>query len=147
MEQIASKENFNEYKRLLFNGNKWEERANAALKLGHLKDDTGVDLLIKALKNEKDHAVLDRIIEALGNLKNTEATLPIINFLKQELSKVNQNKTRLFLIIESLMKIGDKRALTHLGILLSSCEEDIRKRTEEAFNCIDPTWKENVIKM
>ena len=50
------------------------------------------------------------------------------------------------MIIESLMKIGDKRALTHLGILLNSCEEDIRTRTEEAFNCIDPTWKEKIKK-
>jgi hypothetical protein len=42
------------------------------------------------------------------------------------------------------MAIGDKRALTHLGILMDSCHEDIQKRTEEAFNCIDPHWKENL---
>lgn len=146
MEQKASKETFSEYTKLLFKGKKWEERANAALKLGHFKDNANVDSLIKALKIEKDPAVIDRIIEALGNLKQNKATLPIIDFLKRELSKENQDKTRLFLIIESLMKIGDKRALTHLGILLNSCEEDIRTRTEEAFNCIDPTWKENVKK-
>jgi hypothetical protein len=70
----------------------------------------------------------------------------IIDFLKEELEKPedHQDKTRLFIIIESLMKIGDKRALEHLGILLDSCHNDIRKLTEEAFECIDPNWKMNI---
>jgi len=43
-----------------------------------------------------------------------------------------------------LMKIGDKRALEHLGLLSRSCESDLKKLTEEAIECIDPNWKENL---
>ena len=82
----------------------------------------------------------------MGEIKDPKATMLIVNFLKQELEKPeeDQNKTRLFIVIESLMKIGDKRALEHLGILLDSCHSDIRKLTEEAFECIDPKWKLNI---
>ena len=146
MIKMDQKAIFKESVKLLFNGKKWEERAKAALKLGNLEDGRAVNLLIKALKKEEDHIVLNRIVEALGNIKDVRATMPIVNFLKEELNKNIQDKTRLFLIIETLMKIGDKRALTHLGVLLDSCEEDIKTRTEEAFNCINPNWKENVKK-
>ena len=44
------------------------------------------------------------------------------------------------------MKIGDKRALQHLGILIDSCDADIRERTEQAFECIDVNWRENIKK-
>ncbi|MFO8017889.1 MAG: hypothetical protein R6U96_04595 [Promethearchaeia archaeon] len=53
----------------------------------------------------------------------------------------------LFNCIDSLMAIGDKRALNVFGFLLDSCHEDIKKRTEEAFACIDPHWKENLKKL
>ncbi len=132
----------------LFNGKTTMERAKAANHLGYLKDGRAINSLAKALNSEKDQIVINRIIEAMGEIKNPKATMLIVNILKEELKlpEENQDKQRLFLIIESLMKIGDKRALKHLGILLNSCHEDIRNLTSEAFECIDPNWKENLKK-
>jgi HEAT repeat protein len=129
----------------LFNG-EIMVRASAARQIGHLKDGRATNLLIKALKSEKDPIVINRIIEAMGEIKNTKATLAIVEILKKELDKQDseQDKSLLFLVVESLMKIGDKRALEHLGLLMESCEGDIKKLTEEALECIDPNWKENL---
>jgi len=132
----------------LFNGKTTMERAKAANHLGYLKDGRAINSLAKALNSEKDQVVINRIIEAMGEIKNPKATMLIVKILKEELKlpEENQDKQRLFLIIESLMKIGDKRALEHLGILLNSCHEDIRNLTAETFECIDPKWKENLKK-
>ncbi|MFX1393833.1 MAG: HEAT repeat domain-containing protein [Promethearchaeota archaeon] len=132
----------------LFHGESWEQRAEAATELGKLKEARATNLLTKALKSEKDPVVINRIIEAMGKIKDPKATMIIIDFLKQELElpEERQNKKRLFVIIESLMKIGDKRALEHLGVLLNSCESDIRSLTENAFECIDINWRNNIKK-
>jgi len=136
---------FNLAMKNLFHGGVME-RVTAARTLGHLKEGRATNLLVKALNSERDSIVINRIIEAMGEIKDPKATIPIVNFLKKELEKSEdqQDKTRLFLIVETLMKIGDKRALEHLGILLESCDADIRKLTEEAFECIDPSFKENL---
>jgi len=146
MDQKIQNEAFNSYVKKLFNGLSWKDRAIAAQNLGKLKEGRATNMLARALKSEEDTVVINRIIEAMGEISDPKATMLIINFLKQELVKAeeDQDKTRLFIIIESLMKIGDKRALEHLGILLDSCYSDIRKLTEEAFECIDPNWKLNV---
>lgn len=132
----------------LFNAESTMERAKAANHLGYLKDGRAINSLAKALNSEKDQVVVNRIIEAMGEIKNPKATMLIVKILKEELKlpEENQDKQRLFLIIESLMKIGDKRALEHLGILLNSCHEDIRNLTAEAFECIDLNWRKNVMK-
>ena len=70
--------------------------------------------------------------------------MPIVEFLKNELQKEHPDKKRLFAIVESLMKISDKRALHDLGLLYDSCEADIKEVTEEALRCIDVNWKENL---
>jgi hypothetical protein len=145
MDSNTENTDFNNAIKNLFNG-ELMERVAAAKKLGDMRDGRATNLLIKALKSEKEGTVINRIIEALGDIKNAKATMPIVEFLRIETQKPEeeQDKTRMFLIIESLMKIGDKRALTHLGILLNSCHSDIRKLTEEAFECIDPNWKDNI---
>jgi len=132
----------------LFNGKTTMERAKAANHLGYLRDARAINSLAKAINSEKDQVVINRIIEAMGEIKNPKATMLIVNILKEELKlpEENQDKQRLFLIIESLMKIGDKRALEHLGILLNSCHEDIRNLSAEAFECIDLNWRKNVMK-
>jgi len=147
MDEDTKKDEFNEAIKKLFHG-EIMERAAAARKLGHLKEGRAVNLLIKALNKENDAVVINRLIEALGEIRNTKSTLSILKFLSEELEKPeeNQDKTRLFLIIDSLMKIGDKRALQHLGILINSCDADIRERTEQAFECIDVNWRENIKK-
>ncbi len=148
MDEDSKKDEFNESIKKLFHG-KIMERAAAARKLGHLKEGRAVNLLIKALNKENDAVVINRIIEAMGEIRNTKSTLSILKLLSEELEKPeeDQDKARLFLIIDSLMKIGDKRALQHLGILINSCDADIRERTEKAFECIDVNWRENVKKL
>jgi HEAT repeat protein len=129
----------------LFHG-KIMERASAARQIGHLKDGRATNILVRALNSEQDQIVINRIIEAMGEVKNSKATMVIVEVLKRELAKLEseQDKGLLFLIVESLMKIGDKRALEHLGLLSRSCESDLKKLTEEAIECIDPNWKENL---
>jgi len=148
MDEDSKKHEFNESIKKLFHG-EIMERATAARNLGHLKEGRAVNLLIKALNKENDNVVINRIIEAMGEIRNTKSTLSILKFLSEELEKPeeDQDKARLFLIIDSLMKIGDKRALQHLGILINSCDADIRKRTEKAFECIDVNWRENIKKL
>ncbi|UCD00529.1 MAG: HEAT repeat domain-containing protein [Promethearchaeota archaeon] len=146
MDQKIQNEAFNGYINKLFHSSSWKERAIAAQNLGKLKERRATNMLARALKSEEDAVVVNRIIEAMGEIKDPKATMLIIDFLNEELEKPeeDQDKKRLFVIIESLMKIGDKRALKHLGILLDSCHSDVRKLTEEAFECIDPNWKLNV---
>ena len=129
----------------LFHG-KIMERASAARQIGHLKDGRATNLLVRALKSEKDPIVINRIIEAMGEIKDTKATKIIVDILKKELEKPEneQDKSLLFLIVESLMKIGDKRALEQLGMLSRSCESELKELTEEAIECIDPNWKKNL---
>ena len=129
----------------LFHG-KIMERATAARQIGHLKEGRATNLLVRALNSEEDPIVINRIIEAMGEIKDAKATMVIVELLKRELEKheSEQDKSFLFLIVESLMKIGDKRALEHLGILSRSCESDLKTLTEEAIECIDPNWKENL---
>ncbi len=129
----------------LFHG-KIMERASAARQIGHFKDGRATNILVRALNSEEDPIVINRIIEAMGEVKNSKATMVIVELLKRELKKheSEQDKSLLFLIVESLMKIGDKRALEHLGLLSRSCESDLKKLTEEAIECIDPNWKENL---
>jgi HEAT repeat protein len=145
MDPKTQNDDFNDAIRNLLHGEVME-RATAARKLGQLKEGRAINLLIKALSKEEDPVVINRIVEAMGDIKHPKSTLSIIDILKREIEKPDdvQDKALLFLIIESLMKIGDKRALEHLGLLLESCDADIRTRTEEAFECIDPKWKENL---
>ncbi len=146
MSDNSRDKDYNENLAKLFRAENWEERAEAARNLGYIRDGRAVNLLVKALKNEKDETVKDRIIEAMGRIGHPKATMSIVEILKQELDKDLADKSRLFYIIESLMKIGDKRALEHLGILLTSCDADIKSLAEEAFECIDPNWQENLKK-
>ncbi|MBN1802673.1 MAG: HEAT repeat domain-containing protein [Candidatus Lokiarchaeota archaeon] len=136
-----SEEEYNKLVNQLFQSEEWEKRAEAARKIGSLGEGRATNLLVRALNKEEDPSVLNRIIEALGRIRNAKATMPIIDFLKKELDKPIPDNTRLFIIVESLMKIGDKRALSQLGLLYDSCEADIKALTEEALQCIDPQWK------
>ncbi|MFW9826536.1 MAG: HEAT repeat domain-containing protein [Candidatus Thorarchaeota archaeon] len=146
MDQKTRNEAFNKHITKLFDSSSWKNRAIAAQKLGQLKEGRATNILARALKSEKDEVVVNNIIEAMGEIKDPKATMLIVDILKKELEKSEdaQDKTRLFIVIESLMKIGDKRALEHLGILLDSCHNDIRNLTKEAFECIDPNWKLNI---
>ena len=120
---------FNAFIKQLFHDEDWQKRAEAARQLGILKDGRATNLLCRALRSEKDHTVVNKIIEALGRIKDGRATLRIIERLKDEQEKDNPDKFRIIYIIESLTKIKDKRALAYLGPLIHSSDDEIKNLT------------------
>ncbi len=133
---------FNSLIRKLFHEKNWQKRAEAARLLGIRKDGRATNLLCRALRAEKDHIVINKIIEALGRIGDGRATLRIIEKLEEEREKDEIDKFRIIYIIESLTKLRDKRALTYLGPLLKSSDDDIKELTITAFDVIEPKWKE-----
>ncbi|TFF88345.1 MAG: HEAT repeat domain-containing protein [Promethearchaeota archaeon] len=146
MDHEAQNKTYNKYIRILFDSENWKERAEAAQKIGNMKLGRASNMLIRKLEKETDQVVINNIIEALGKIGDPKATLSILKILNKELEKSeeDQDKSRLFVLIEALMKIGDKRSLEQLGVLKNSCDAEIQKLTEEALECIDPNWKENI---
>jgi len=137
---------YNEILNQLFLEESWKKRAEAAQKLGFMRDGRSVNLLCRALRSEKDKMVQNRIIEALGKIGDGRATLRIVEILEEELKNDTIDKFRLIYIIESLMNIKDRRALTYIGQFLNSQDEDLRKLTEKAFDLIEPKWHDIVEK-
>jgi HEAT repeat protein len=132
---------FNALIKQLFLDDDWQKRAEAARQLGLLKDGRATNLMCRALRTENDHIVVNKIIEALGRIGDGRATLRIIEKLEEEQEKDEIDKFRVIFIIESLIKIKDKRALSYLGPLLDSSDEDIKDLTLKAFDIIEPNWK------
>ena len=132
---------FNALIKQLFHDTDWQKRADAARQLGLLKDGRATNLMCRALRTEKDHIVLNKIIEALGRIGDGRATLRIIEKLEEEQEKDKIDKFRVIYIIESLMNLKDKRALSYLGPLLDSSDNDIKNLTLKAFDVIEPNWK------
>lgn len=133
---------FNTIIKLLFHDEDWQKRADAARELGIMKEGRSVNLLCRALRSEEDHLVINKIIEALGRIGDSRATLRIIEKLKDELNTSEIDKYRIIYIIEALKKIKDKRALEHIGTFLSSSDEEVKILAQEAFDTIEPNWKE-----
>ena len=137
---------FNEIMNQLFQKESWHNRAEAAKQLGLMKDGRAVNLLCKALKFENNETVQNKIIEALGKIGNAKATMVIVDKLKEEINKKFIDKFRLTYIIESLINIKDKRSLAYIGPLLSSKDEDLKKLAENAFDILEPNWREIIEK-
>ena len=137
---------YNEILNQLFVNESWKKRAEAAQKLGFMRDRRAVNLLCRALRSEKDKMVQNRIIEALGKIGDGRATLRIIEILEEELKNDTIDKFRLIYIIESLINLKDKRALMYIGQFLDSQDEDLRELTEKAFDLIEPKWHDIVEK-
>ncbi len=134
---------FNALIKQLFHDRDHQKRAEAARQLGFLRDGRAVNLLCRALKNEYDPMVINRIIEALGQIGDGRATLGIIEKLKEELDKpeIEKNKLKIIFIIESLMKIKDKRALVFIGHFLNSTDDKLKILAQKAFDEIEPNWR------
>ncbi|MEE9379010.1 MAG: HEAT repeat domain-containing protein [Candidatus Lokiarchaeia archaeon] len=135
---------FNALVKQIFHDDDWQNRAEAARQLGLLKDGRATNLMCRALRTEKDHMVINKIIEALGRIGDGRATLRIVEIFEEEQEKNEIDKFRIIYIIESLIKIKDKRALPYLGLLLNSSDEDIKNLALKAFDAIEPNWKEIV---
>jgi HEAT repeat protein len=143
MDWHARNANFNDLIKQLFHEKKAEKRAEAARQLGFLKDGRAVNLLCRALNIEDEPMVVNRIIEALGQIADGRATLRILEKLKEEIEKpeIELDKLKVIFIIESLAKIKDKRALEFLGHFLKSSDDKIRQLTESTFDKIVPDWR------
>ena len=135
---------FNALIKQLFHDGNWHKRAEAARQLGLIKESRATNLMCRALRIEKDRMVINKIIEALGRIGDSRATLRIIEKLEEEQVENEIDKYRVIYIIESLMKIKDKRALSYLSPLLNSSDEEIKTLTLKAFDLIEPNWKEIV---
>ena len=128
----------------LFHDKDWQKRAEAARELGIMEEGRAVNLLCRALRSEKDHIVINRIIEALGKIRDGRATLRIVEKLLEELDKSENDKFRIIYILEALKRIKDKRALEYIGIFLKSSDEKLKTLTQEIFDIIEPDWR-NII--
>ena len=133
---------FNALIKQLFHAEDWQKRAEAARELGLMRDGRAINLLCRALRSEKDMMVQNRIIEALGRIGDGRATMRIIEKLEENINQGNIDKYRIIYIIESLVKIKDKRALSYIGRFLSSNDKVIKNLAEEAFDVIEPNWRE-----
>jgi hypothetical protein len=72
--------------------------------------------------------------------------LRIIEKLKEEIDHFKNNriqfdKLKVIIIIESLKNIKDKRALPFISYFLSSPLEELKKLSEQAFDIIEPDWR------
>jgi HEAT repeat protein len=139
MAQESRDAEFNANIKDLFQSENWQKRAEAARRLGFMKDGRATNLLCKALRIEKDHQVVNKIIEALGRIGDPKATMRLIEKLE---FREYRDKYRIIYIIESLMNIKDKRALVYIGPFLESDDDDIKKLAERAFDVIEPNWRE-----
>ncbi len=126
----------------LFHKEDWQKRAEASRELGIMREGRAVNLLCRVLRSEKDHLVVNRVIEALGKIGDGRATLRIIEKLREELNKTKIDKHRIIYILEALKRIKDKRALEHIGFFLNSDDEEIKTLAREAFDTIEPNWRE-----
>jgi HEAT repeat protein len=130
----------------LFHNEDWQKRAEASRELGIMGEGRAVNLLCRALRSEEDHIVTNRIIEALGRIGDGRATLRIIEKLKEELNQSDIDRYRIIYIIDALKNIKDKRALEYIGSFLNSSDEEIKNLTQEAFDYIEPNWREIIKK-
>ena len=146
MEWHKANERYNSLINQLFHGKEWQERSEAVRELGIMKEGRAVNLLCRALRIEQDKVVQDRIIEALGKIGDGRATLRIIEKLREMADRDEIDKFRIINIIESLINIKDKRALVYIGPFLNIPEEEVRKVAENAFDIIEPNWREIVKK-
>ena len=135
---------FNALINQLFLNEDWQMRAEAARQLGIMKDGRSVNLLCRALRKEEERIVQNRIIEAMGRIGDCKATMRIIEKLEEDIVRGSLDKYRIIYIIESLTRIKDKRALSYIGRFLNSSDEEIKKLSENAFDIIEPNWREIV---
>jgi len=140
-EEKSRDADFNALIREMFHAGEWKERAQAVRNLGFLQDGRAVNLMIKAMKKEEEFNVINRLIEALGRIGSPKATKVILEKLQTEKGKDHPNKYRIITIIESLMRIKDKRALAYIGSFLNSEDQEIKELTKQAFDTIEPNWR------
>ena len=134
-------EKYNQLIKQLFHDIDWHNRANAARELGIMKDARCVNLLCRALRSEEEFMVQNRIIEALGRIGDSRATMRIIEIFKEEADKHLSDKFRIIFIIEALSKLKDKRALVYIAPFLNSPDEELKTLAENAFDKIEPDWR------
>ena len=104
-------------------------RMSAAEVLGMIGDDSAVDSLIAALRD--DHwEVRAHAAEALGSIKDPRAVEPLIASLKDQDATVRGNA------VDGLAKIKDPRAIEPLSAALTDRSRTVRKKAARALTTI-----------
>lgn len=119
----------------------WRIRTHALLAMGQTKDQTLTPLVLDRLTNDPKQAVKNCAVMALGDLNEKSAVPILINLLppnvkKSKIKPLPQQR----LIVQSLGKIGDSRAITPLfSLLLSAKNEQLKIKITDALIAIhDP---------
>lgn len=105
--------------------NSSEVRKGAAAGLGELKDETAVEALIEALKDE-DKFVRKNAAEALGKIGDKKALDPLIEMLKDDDWFVQEKAAA------ALGKIGDGRAVDPLLRFIRDVKHEHFRETARA---------------
>lgn len=132
---------YNSLIKQLFHDENWQQRAEAARELGIMEEGRAVNLLCRALRSEKDYLVVNRIIEALGKIRDGRATLRIVEKLLEELDKPEKDRFRVIYILEALKRIKDKRALEYIGLFLKSSDDTLKNLAKDIFDVVEPDWR------
>ncbi|TXT62986.1 MAG: putative lyase [Promethearchaeota archaeon] len=90
--------------------------------------------LLLEFTDDEDFYIRNWVLQAIGRLKDLENIEPIIALLEAEDERIKLSA------IESLGKIGDKRALSSLIGQMGETNWEIRKAVENALDKIDPSW-------
>ena len=144
MEWRTKNANYNILIKKLLHDKDSEKRAGSARQLGFLRDTRSVNLLCRALETEINPTVVNRIIEALGRIGDGRATFSVLEKFKVEIKKSENesDKLRIIFIIESLIRIKDKRALEFISNYLNSPDDNLLQLAQNAFDIIEPTWRD-----
>src|SRR4030067_3409214 len=105
-----------------------EIRIEAIKGIGNLHDTQSVDLLLRCLQNDKDNVVRKEAIIALGSYKERRVVDSLIGIVK---SSYEEKEIRLE-ALESLVRIGDERAVIHIEGIARNNLDEFRRETEHA---------------
>ncbi|MDN3514653.1 MAG: HEAT repeat domain-containing protein [Candidatus Brocadia sp.] len=117
-------------------------REKAAKALGKLGKREAKEALIAALNNNTDLSILCTVIEALGQIGDTGAVIPLMVFLTHKESKIRECTAA------ALGKLHDRRAVESLIAALNDEQERVRWYAADSLGKIgDPVCVESLMKL
>ncbi len=96
------------------NSDQWRVRTHALLAMGKSGDRSLAPLVLSTLKTDENQAVRNCAVIALGDLKSAESVPYLLELLAQDRTVSDKAAVSTQIIIKSLGKIGDSRAVVAL---------------------------------
>ncbi len=117
----------------------WRIRTHALLAMGKTKDPALTSLVLDRLNNDPNTAVKNCAVMALGDLQETSAVPILLDLLARNTQPAKGKKhPQQRLIVQSLGKIGDSRAIKPLfNLLILTKNKQIRGEIAEALIAIN----------